>query len=84
MVLMNKLDFQLCQIPEHMRDVYVFTKNGRTYFTFSYEYLQSILAECTDVAVKRLQASNHLRVNFRKKKIINAKQKLFELLEPIN
>lgn len=84
MVLMNKLDFQLCQIPEHMRDVYVFTRKGKTYFTFSYDYLQSILPECTDVSVKRLQASNHLRVNFRRKKIVNAKHKLFELLEPIN
>lgn len=83
MVMISKLDFQLYQIPEHMRDVYVFVRNGRTYFTFSYPYLQSILPECTDVSVKRLQATNHLRVNFRKKKIVDAKNKVFELLEPI-
>ena len=81
--MINKLDFQLCQIPEHMRIVYVFTRKGITYFTFSYEYLQSILSECTDVSVKKLQATNHLRVNFRKKKIVDAKNKVFKLYEPI-
>lgn len=83
MVIISKLDFQLYQIPEHMRDIYVFVRNGKTYFTFSYTYLQSILPECTDVSVKRLQATNHLSVNFRKKKIVDAKNKVFELLEPI-
>lgn len=83
MVMMNKLDFQLCQIPEHMRIVYVFVRKGKTYFTFSYDYLQSILPECTNVTVKRLQATNHLRVNFRRKRIIDTVNKIFELYEPI-
>lgn len=83
MVMINKLDFKLCQIPEHMRTVYVYTRNGKTYFTFSYDYFKSILPECTDVSVKQLQASNHLRVNFHQKKIVDTKNKVFQLFEPI-
>lgn len=80
---MNKLDFKLCQIPEHVRTVYVYVRKGKTYFTFSYEYLQSILSECTDIAVKKLQITNHLRVNFRRKRIVDTVNKVFELYEPI-
>lgn len=83
MVKINKLDFQICQIPEHMRIVYVYVRNNKTYFTFSYEYLKTILPECTDVSVKQLQATNHLRVNFKRKKIIDVKNKVFELYEKI-
>ena len=83
MILMNKLDFKLCRIPEHMRVVYVFTRKGKTYFTFNYEYLQKILPECTDVSVKHLQATNHLRVDFRRKKIVDVENQVFELFEPI-
>jgi hypothetical protein len=83
MVMINKLDFKICQIPEHMRIVYVYVRKDKTYFTFSYDYLKSILPECTDVTVKRLQATNHLRVNFRKKRIIDTKNKVFQLYEPI-
>jgi hypothetical protein len=83
MVMINKLDFQICQIPEHMRIVYVYVRKDKTYFTFDYNYLKSILPECTDVTVKKLQATNHLKVNFRRKKIVDIKNKVFLLFEPI-
>ena len=79
MIKINKLDFQLCRIPEHQRIAYEFTRNGETYLTFDYQYLQEILNECSDVSVKRLQATNHIRTNFKSKKIVNTEKKLFKL-----
>lgn len=79
MVKFNKLDFQLCRIPEHQRIVYEFVRNNETYLTFDFKYLQEILPECSDVNIKRLQATNHLRTSFKKKKIIDATKKLFKL-----
>lgn len=79
MIKFNKLDFQLCQIPEHMRTVYVFVRNNETYLTFDYDYIQSILKDCKDVSIKKLQATNKLRVPFYRKKIIDASNKLFKL-----
>ena len=79
MIKFNKLDFYLCQIPEHMRTVYVFVRNNETYLTFDYSYLQSVLPSCSDVQIKRLQATNLLRVPFKKKQIIDPKNKLFKL-----
>lgn len=79
MIKFNKLDFQLCQIPEHLRIVYVFVRNNETYLTFDYQYLQTILKDCTDVYVKKLQSTNLLKVPFNKKRIIDANKKLFKL-----
>ena len=82
MIKFNKLDFQICNIPEHMRFVYIFVKNNKVYLTFDYEYFKTQTKSSTDVAVKRLQATNILRVPFTKKKIINANKKLFQLYQP--
>ena len=80
MIKFNKLDFQLCQIPEHLKIVYIFVINDETYLTFDYQYLQTVLEQCTDVEIKRLQATNHLRTKFTSKKIVNTKNKLFKLI----
>lgn len=79
MIKINKLDFQLCRIPEHQRIAYEFVRNGETYLTFDYQYLQEIINECSDVSVKRLQATNHIRTHFKTKKIVDADKKLFKL-----
>ena len=79
MIKFNKLDFQLCRIPEHLRTTYVFVRNNETYLTFDYQYLQTVLKDCSDVQVKRLQATNLLRIPFKHKKIVDANKKLFKL-----
>ena len=83
MIKFNKLDFQLCRIPEHQRIAYEFVRNGETYLTFDYDYLQSVLPECSDVSVKRLQATNILCTPFNAKKIVNAEKKLFKLINKL-
>jgi hypothetical protein len=80
MIKFNKLDFQLCQIPEHLKIVYIFVINDETYLTFDYQYLQTVLKQCTDVEIKRLQATNRLQTKFTSKKIVNTKNKLFKLI----
>lgn len=82
MVKINKLDFQIYRIPEYMRTVYVYTRKGNTFFTFDYEYFKSILPECTDVDIKQLQATNHLSVPFKEKRLYDLEHKVFILRKP--
>lgn len=79
MIRFNKLDFQLCQIPEHLKIVYIFVLNNETYLTFDYQYLKTVLDNCSDVEIKRLQATNKLQTKFTAKQIVNTKNKLFKL-----
>lgn len=81
MVKFNELDFRLCQIPAKTRECYLFKQNGKTYVTFDIDYATKIANECDYIKLRKLQATNYLYVNFKHKRIVNAKNKLFELTE---
>lgn len=82
MVRFNELDFRLCNIPPKSRECYLYVQNERTYVTFDLEYITQIASACDYIKLRKLQATNYLYVNFKKKRIINAQYKVFELLEP--
>lgn len=79
MIKFNKLDFQLCRIPEHMKMVYIYVINGETYLTFDFQHFKTVLKDSSEVQIKHLQKTNHLRVPFNSKKIVNTEKQLFKL-----
>lgn len=81
MIKFNELDFRLCQIPEKSRECYLYIKDGHTYVSFDLEYVTEIADSCEYIKLRKLQATNYLYVNFKKKRIADAKHKVFELLE---
>lgn len=82
MVKFKELDFRLCQIPQQNRECYLYAQNGKTYVSFDLDYVKSIANTCDYIKLRKLQATNYLYVPFKKKRIINAVYKIFELLEP--
>lgn len=82
MIKFTTLDFRLMQLPEHNRECYLYTKEGKTYVTFSTEYIQQIAEQCDTIKLRRLQANNNLYVPFSHKKLVSTTYKTFELLKP--
>lgn len=81
MIKFSELDFRICQIPEKNRECYLYVKDGHTYVSFDLEYVTKIANTCESMKLRKLQATNYLYVNFKRKRIVDAQHKVFELLE---